>query len=142
MTFTDGQSDTVCTPSRYGLLTGRYRRTTMKRGVMGAEGKCLIADGRMTLASFLRDNGYATAMVKAPGMDFPGTKATDWSKPTVDTLLDKGLITLGIRLDELRGARVVRGPHGKVPPTLFTRKNRIKLRLTITASSHRIRPSR
>ena len=34
MTFTDGHSsDTVCTPSRYGLLTGRYSwRTTMKRG--------------------------------------------------------------------------------------------------------------
>jgi arylsulfatase A len=65
MTFTDGHSsDTVCTPSRYGLLTGRYAwRTTLKRGVMGAEGACLIADGRMTLASMLRDNGYSTAMV-------------------------------------------------------------------------------
>ena len=43
MSFTDGHSsDTVCSPSRYGLLTGRYSwRTTMKRGVMGAEG-CLI----------------------------------------------------------------------------------------------------
>ena len=30
---------------------------------MGAERKCLTADGRMTLASFLQDNGYATAMV-------------------------------------------------------------------------------
>ena len=36
MTFTDGHcSDTVCTPSRYGLLTGRYSwRTTLKRGVL------------------------------------------------------------------------------------------------------------
>ena len=65
MTFTDGHcSDTVCTPSRYGLLTGRYAwRTTLKRGVMGAEGACLIADGRVTLASLLRGQGYATAMV-------------------------------------------------------------------------------
>ena len=40
MTFTDGHcSDTVCTPSRYGLLTGRYCwRTRLKRGVLGAEG--------------------------------------------------------------------------------------------------------
>ena len=76
MTFTDAHcSDTVCTPSRYGLLTGRYSwRTTLKRGVFGAERECLIADGRTTLASFLRDNGYHTAMVGKwhLGMDFPG----------------------------------------------------------------------
>jgi len=48
-------ADTVCTPSRYGLLTGRYCwRTSMKTGVMGAEGKCLISDNRITLASLLR----------------------------------------------------------------------------------------
>ena len=95
MTFTDGHSsDTVCTPSRYGLLTGRYSwRTTMKRGVMGAEGACLITEGRMTLASFLRDNGYTTGMVGKwhLGMDFPGTKGNrDWTKPTLDMPLDKG----------------------------------------------------
>ena len=63
--FTDAHcSDTVCTPSRYGLLTGRYCwRTVKKTGVVGAEGQCLIADGRVTLASLLRDNGYHTAMV-------------------------------------------------------------------------------
>ncbi|MDB4639258.1 sulfatase-like hydrolase/transferase, partial [bacterium] len=65
MTFTDAHcSDTVCTPSRYGLLTGRYSwRTTLKKGVYGAEKTCLITDGRTTLPSLLKQRGYATAMV-------------------------------------------------------------------------------
>ena len=119
MTFTDGHSpDTVCTPSRYGLLTGRYSwRTTMKRGVMGAEGKCLIADGRTTLASFLQDNGYATAMVGKwhLGMDFPGTKGDRDCRSQQSTCRwTRGSTTFGVsRLDELRCSRVVRGPHGE-----------------------------
>ena len=89
ISFTNGHSsDTVCTPSRYGLLTGRYCwRTKKKTGVLRAESDCLITDGRMTLASLLRDNGYNTAMVGKwhLGMDFPGTFADrDWSKPVKD----------------------------------------------------------
>ena len=95
LTFTDGHcSDTVCTPSRYGLLTGRYSwRTHLKRGVFQAERACLIEDGRTTLASLLRDNGYATAMVGKwhLGMEFPGEFGDrDWSQPVTDMPLDKG----------------------------------------------------
>jgi len=143
LTFTDGHSsDTVCTPSRYGLLTGRYAwRTTLKRGVMGAEAKCLIADKRMTLASLLGDNGYATAMVGKwhLGMDFPGTKGErDWTQPVRDMPLDKGFDYFwGIPASMNYGVLAwFEGRHAKVPPTLFTRKKPN----AIAISDYRIKP--
>ncbi|NNC87830.1 MAG: arylsulfatase [Akkermansiaceae bacterium] len=129
MTFTDGHcSDTVCTPSRYGLLTGRYSwRTTLKRGVFGAEKPCLIADGRVTLPSLLRDHGYATAMVGKwhLGMDFPGTQGDrDWSQPVRDMPLDKGFDYFwGIPASMNYGVLAwFEGRHAAVPPTLWTKK--------------------
>lgn len=130
MAFLDAHcSDTVCTPSRYGLLTGRYAwRTTLKRGVMGAEGKCLIADGRMTLATLLRDQGYRTAMVGKwhLGMDFPGTgpENRDWSQPVQDMPLDKGFdYFFGVPASLNYGVLAwFEGRHAKVPPTVFTNK--------------------
>ena len=60
--FTDGHTSAAsCTPSRYSLLTGRYNwRTALKASVMHADTpSCMIKDGRMTLASLLRDNGLS-----------------------------------------------------------------------------------
>lgn len=95
MTFTDAHSASgVCTPSRYALLTGRYAwRTRLKRGVMGADDDCLIEDGRWTVASILRDRGYATAMFGKwhLGMQIDGRKGQrDWSAPVTDGPLQKG----------------------------------------------------
>lgn len=121
-------SDTVCTPSRYGLLTGRYCwRTRMKKGVLGAEADCLITDDRMTLASLLKENGYQTAMVGKwhLGMTFPGTKKQrDWSKPVTNMPLDKGFeYFYGIPASLNYGVLAwFEGRHAKVPPTLFTAK--------------------
>jgi len=121
-------ADTVCTPSRYGLLTGRYCwRTVKKTGVLGAEAKCLIEDGRTTLASMLRDQGYQTAMVGKwhLGMDFPGEKGNrDWTQPVRDMPLDKGFdYFYGIPASLNYGVLAwFEGRYAKVPPTLFTAK--------------------
>ena len=65
MIFTDAHSgSSVCTPTRYGLLTGRYSwRTKLQKGVVTGFAPCLIDKKRPTVASFLKDNGYHTAIV-------------------------------------------------------------------------------
>jgi len=63
--FTDAHSpSSMCTPTRYALLTGRYCwRTWLWRGVYGGYDRPLIKKDRMTIASLLKENGYATACV-------------------------------------------------------------------------------
>lgn len=63
--FTDAHSNSaVCTPTRYGLLTGRYAwRSRLKKSVLWSNGDTLIEPGRATLASVLRARGYYTAVV-------------------------------------------------------------------------------
>ena len=94
---------------------------------MGAEGECLIADGRTTLASLLRDNGYHTAMVGKwhLGMDFPGEKGDrDWTKPVENMPLDKGFeYFFGIPASLNYGVLAwFEGRYAEVPPTEFTAK--------------------
>lgn len=63
--FTDAHSATsLCSPSRYAILTGRYPwRTRLKRSVVPSWGKPLIHKDRMTIASLLKKKGYYTAGV-------------------------------------------------------------------------------
>jgi arylsulfatase A-like enzyme len=65
MRFTDAHTPSaVCTPTRYGLLTGRYAwRTRMKSGVLDGYSPPLIEPERLTVASLLKTHGYATACV-------------------------------------------------------------------------------
>ena len=63
MIFTDAHSgSSVCTPTRYGLMTGRYAwRTRLQHGVLTG-GKSLVAKDRLTIADMLKEKGYYTAM--------------------------------------------------------------------------------
>lgn len=65
MIFTDAHSgSSVCTPTRYGVMTGRYAwRTKLQSSVLGGLSPRLIEQGRLTVADFLRQNGYHTACV-------------------------------------------------------------------------------
>lgn len=65
MTFLDAHTPSaVCTPTRYGLLTGRYCwRSRLKRGVQNGYGPPLIETDRSTIASFLKGHGYRTGIV-------------------------------------------------------------------------------
>lgn len=63
--FTDAHSGSaVCTPTRYGLLTGRHSwRSRLKKSVLWEYGRPLIEKDRPTVASFLKNNGYQTAII-------------------------------------------------------------------------------
>jgi len=76
MRFTDAHSPSaLCSPTRYGVLTGRYCwRTRLKRGVLlGYDEKPLIEKDRLTSAGLLKSKGYETACIGKwhLGLDWP-----------------------------------------------------------------------
>ncbi len=101
MIFNDAHSSSaVCTPTRYGILTGRYNwRSRMKSGVLNGYSPRLIEEGRVTVAAFLKDQGYATACIGKwhLGMDWPkregaseDAKNIDYTKPIANGPLAVG----------------------------------------------------
>jgi arylsulfatase A-like enzyme len=65
MTFTNAHSGSaVCSPTRYGVLTGRYSwRTRLKKGIVGTWKSPLIDEDRLTVGKMLQQRGYHTACV-------------------------------------------------------------------------------
>jgi len=105
--FTDAHSpSTVCTPTRYSLLTGRMAFRTGMGGVFtGAGGPCMIEEERLTLPQMLHDKGYVTALfgkwhvgltffdkagkpIHRGGLD--AVKQIDYSRPIPDGPINRG----------------------------------------------------
>src|SRR5210317_469154 len=98
MRFTDAHtSSSVCTPTRYGILTGRYNwRSTLKQGVLGGFSKALIPPDRLTIAGFLKQNGYKTAGIGKwhLGWDWAnvenGNENVDYAQPVGNSPTTRG----------------------------------------------------
>ena len=95
MTFSNAHSPSaVCTPTRYGVMTGRYCwRSPLTRGVLNGYGRPLIETDRATVASFLKVQGYETGIVGKwhLGLGFQKTDGEwDLTKPVDYSPVDVG----------------------------------------------------
>ncbi len=105
MTFHDAHSPSaVCTPTRYGLMTGRYCwRSRMKKGVLNGYSAPLIEKDRPIFAQLAKSKGYNTAIVgkwhlgmnipmlsSPPKIRFNGDPGVDFSGQITDSPNDRG----------------------------------------------------
>ena len=133
MMFTDAHSGSaVCTPTRYGVLTGRYAwRTRLKKGVLWSWDEPLIEPGELTVGGLLQAHGYATACIGkwhlGLGWQFhdPEIDSVDFSKPVTG-----GPTTLGF--DSFFGITA----SLDIPPYVYLEKNRATMVPTRYTEDH------
>jgi arylsulfatase A-like enzyme len=78
--FTDAHSSSAtCTPSRYSMLTGQYAWRKPGTGVLPGNAAMIIEPGRLTLASMLKQAGYATGVVGKWHLGLGGEGGPDWN---------------------------------------------------------------
>jgi arylsulfatase A-like enzyme len=113
MIFTDAHAAAaICTPTRYGLLTGRYPwRTTHQQGVVQGFAPNLIAANRPTVASFLKAQGYHTAIFGKWHLNFLYTDPTTGAK-LEERKVPKGLAPVGSKIPDGPIARGFDEYHG------------------------------
>ncbi|MCX7047502.1 MAG: arylsulfatase [Candidatus Sumerlaeota bacterium] len=79
--FTDANTpSSVCSPTRYGLLTGRYCwRTPLKHEVLGVGDPLWIEPTRLTIASLLKKHGYHTAAIGKWHLGYGASKPVNYT---------------------------------------------------------------
>ena len=94
ITFFDAHSSSaVCTPTRYGVLTGRYNwRSRLVRGVLSGTSKHLIPADRETVAHLLKKVGYHTQMIGKWHLGWDWAKADKSQKKWKDIDFTKPVI--------------------------------------------------
>lgn len=144
--FTDAHtSSSVCTPTRYGIITGRYNwRSRLKNGVLTGKSLALIPKSRLTVASMLKKHGYHTAFIGkwhlgwdwalkentefgGEGWDCQDFDNIDFTKPVVNNPNDLGFdYTYGHSgsLDMAPYVYVENGKVTQIPDTLSESKSK------------------
>lgn len=144
MSFTDAHStSSVCTPTRYSILTGRYNwRTKLQQGVLYGFDAPLIAKDRMTVAGLLKQQGYTTAAFGKwhLGLELPSTddkpfegnnpQNVDW-----DAEVANGPVTRGF--DHFYGISA----SLDMPPYIYIEDDHFVGRGTATKAFHRKGPA-
>ena len=114
MRFTDAHAPgPLCHPSRYGLMTGRF---PFRIDVSKWPKQPLIDKQQVTIASLLREAGYATSMV---GKWHLGFAENGYDKPLPGGPLDRGFQQFfGIRAStDIPPYFYIRGDRAETPPT-------------------------
>lgn len=92
MRFTHAHTPaSVCSPTRYGFLCGRYPwRSSMKFGVVDPDGALLPDPERVTIADLLKEQGYNTAAIGKWHLGYGDTQPCDFTGKLSPGPLDLG----------------------------------------------------
>jgi len=90
--FTDANAPaSICSPTRYGVLTGRYCwRTPLKFAVLPYDAPLHIKTNRLTMASMLKKHGYRTAAIGKWHLGYGPLPKTDFTGELIPGPLEIG----------------------------------------------------